>query len=811
MIAEQTENQVLSEVITACDHLVGNLYFNLGALPLMAGKLHPDDMPDCNARIVYTEMCRLHISPAHKLSAGTLEAALKSVGFDFKYLSALQSRVCVDSLDVLEDYAATVINWANVQAVKQTAMQVMTEADKPGARAEQLLPMMMQTPQAQQSGGLRDISEYGNELLADIDAWERGDTIEGLSTGFAALERFFRLERQRLYLIAARPSMGKCLGKGTKVLMYDGTLKAVEDVQVGDQLMGPDSTPRNVLSLARGREMMYWIRQKHGVDYRVNESHILSLKRSKNEGKWRNGDVYNVPVSEIKDKGPGFFHRFKGYKAAVDFLEIPLPIEPYFFGLWLGDGCTTNANIYNTDIEVISHLHEFAESRQEYVRVADKDRACRKFLVTGGRTKAARDSSIQASLNRLGVLGNKHIPEQYLRNSKSNRLQLLAGLIDSDGHYLVTQHGPYEITTKIKALAEQIKFLCDSLGYRTSLNAKIARSQNGYECTVYRVRFNGNVDEIPVKIERKKAAPWTDFRDWTLTAIAVEPDVVDDYYGFVIDGDHLFLLEDMTVAHNTSLAMEIGRKVAKELQDNEERGCVAVFSAEMSGKSLVLRMAAATSGINAQRVKNGEAEPGEYAGIRQAVRENNDLGIKIDESASPSPEGMYYKLAMINAICPIKLVIFDFIELGNPDRKTQKQSQNEEQRVSAIAVGLKNVAKQMDVPVIALSQLSRDVEKRADKLPVLADLRYSGMLEQIADVVLFVMRPEYYLKRNMTCYLDETYGPVEEGLKHPHGENVAYVSVAKQRDGNVGIGAMHFTERYTRFADLEMQRTEVDY
>lgn len=470
MIAEQTENQVFSEVVTACDHLVGNLYFNLPAVSVLAGILHPDDMPDCDAKMIYTEMCRLHISPTHKLSAGTLEAALKAVQFDFKYLGKLQSRIGIDGLDVLEDYARTINNWANVQSIKRVAMQVVTDADKPGATAEQLYPLLAQTPQVRQVGGLRDISEYGIELLADIDSWQRGTVIEGLSTGFAALERFFRLERQRLYLIAARPSMGK-----------------------------------------------------------------------------------------------------------------------------------------------------------------------------------------------------------------------------------------------------------------------------------------------------------------------------------------------------TSLSMEIGRKVAKELQDNDERGCVAVFSAEMSGKSLVLRMAAATAGVNAQRVKNGEAEPSEYTAIRQAVHENNELGIKIDESASPSPEGMYYKLAMINATCPVKLVIFDFIELGNPDKKSQKQSQNEEQRVSAIAVGLKNVAKQLDVPVIALSQLSREVDKRADKLPVLADLRYSGMLEQIADVVVFVMRPEYYLKRNMTCYLDEAYGTPEEGLKHPHGQNVAYVSVAKQRDGNVGIGAMHFTERYTRFANLEMQRTEVDY
>lgn len=463
-------NKLLSEVMTAADHLVGNLYFNLPAVSVMAGMLHPDDMPDCDARVVYTEMCRLHISPTQKLSAGTLEAALKGVGFDFRYLGHLQSRVGIDGLAVLEDYAKTINNWANVQSIKHTAMQIVTEADKPGVMAEHLYPMLMQTPQARQVGGLRDISEYGSDLLADIDAWERGEAVEGLSTGFEALERFFRLEKQKLYLIAARPSAGK-----------------------------------------------------------------------------------------------------------------------------------------------------------------------------------------------------------------------------------------------------------------------------------------------------------------------------------------------------TSLAMEIGRNVAKELQRSNERGCVAVFSAEMSGKSLVLRMAAATAGVNSQRVKTKQADKEEYAAIRKAVVENNDLGIKIDESASPSPESMYYKLAMMNAVCPVKLVIFDFMELGNPDEKGRKRIDSEEQRVSAIAVGLKNVAKQLDVPVIALNQLSRAVEQRADKLPILADLRYSGMLEQIADVVLFIMRPEYYLKRNMTCYLDESLGPAAEGLQHPHGQNVAYISVAKQRDGSVGMAPMHFTERYTKFANLEIHRTEMEY
>ena len=458
------------EVETACDHLVGNLYFNFDAIAVIAGKLHPDEMPEGDAKILYTEMCRLHIDPDKKLGAGTLEAALRGVNFDFDYLSKLQARIGIDSLDTLDDYRRTINNWAEVQAIRLQALQVLAEANTPGASAAMLYPMLMQAPQMQSSAdGFKDISEYTNEVLQDIEDWRNGVRNDGLSTGFTALDKFFMLEKKKLYLIAARPSIGK-----------------------------------------------------------------------------------------------------------------------------------------------------------------------------------------------------------------------------------------------------------------------------------------------------------------------------------------------------TSLAMDIGRNVAQVIKDRGEKGCVAVFSAEMSGKQLVVRMGAAVAGVNTGRLKDRTAEQSEYDDIAKAVRSNEMLGIKIDESSSPSPESMYYRLAMMNAVVPVKLVIFDFIELGNPDKKNNRQIQSEEQRISAIAVGLKNIAKQLDVPMVALSQLSRKVEERADKLPVLADLRYSGMLEQIADVVTFIMRPEYYLKRNMTCYLDESKGSALEGINHPHGQNVAYVTVAKNRDGGVGMGAMHFTERYTRFANLEHHVTELN-
>ena len=139
---------------------------------------------------------------------------------------------------------------------------------------------------------------------------------------------------------------------------------------------------------------------------------------------------------------------------------------------------------------------------------------------------------IQKLLRDENLLDNKHIPNNYLINSEKNRLELLAGLIDSDGHYDIKANG-YEITQKDENLATQIKYLCDSLGFRTSLIKKKASIKKiNFETEVYRVRFFGDIDKIPVKIERKKAKPWTCNRTWNQTGIKIEKDIVDEYCGF---------------------------------------------------------------------------------------------------------------------------------------------------------------------------------------------------------------------------------------------------------------------------------------
>ena len=201
------------------------------------------------------------------------------------------------------------------------------------------------------------------------------------------------------------------------------------------------------------------------------------------------------------------------------------------------------------------------------VTVGVVDNRCNSYGITRGRQGGnIAEYSLQDELRQLGVLGNKHIPRAYAINSTENRLRLLAGLIDSDGHLDPVSNG-YEITQKNHALARQIKFLGDSLGFRTSLTKKRATiSSIGYESEVWRVRLYGDINRVPVRVARKKAQPWASPVDWRQTGITVEFDKVDDYYGFEIDGNRLFLLQDMTVTHNTAFVVSAMRNAAVEFK-----------------------------------------------------------------------------------------------------------------------------------------------------------------------------------------------------------------------------------------------------
>jgi replicative DNA helicase len=648
------------------------------------------------------------------------------------------------------------------------------------------------------SEDFRESKEITLSMIEEINRLKAlgNSKLLGVDTGFHNLNDHTQgFGKGDLVIIAARPAMGKCLGKGTNVVMFDGSLKAVEDIQVGELLMGDDSTPRKVLSLARGREEMYWVRQNKGIDYRVNKSHILSLKRSRNEGKHKHGDVLNIEVSDYVEKSDKFKSNYKGYKVAVEFSENSVDIEPYFLGLWLGDGTSSNVEIATQDSEIVNYLGKYADRLSLLLNSHFADGKCPMYRIgkgyTGGDIK--QDISLQKKLRDMNLLNNKHIPENYLINSRKKRLELLAGLLDSDGYYDDKYH-VMEITQKSKALSKQIKFLADSLGFRCSFKSKIARIKSiGYECEVYRVRIVGDLDEIPTKIARKKARPSASNRNHQHTGITLEYDKVDDYYGFEIDGNKLFLLEDMTVTHNTSLVLNMTQKAI-------ERGeGIAFFSLEMPAEQLMLRLLSTETSIPLQKLRIGDLTDDEWANLSKAADKMANRKLFVDDGGLATIHHVRSKLRKLKAKHPeISMAIIDYLQLMSGDN-----SEGRQQVISEISRGLKQLARELQIPIIALSQLNRGVESRDNKRPMLSDLRESGSIEQDADIVMFVYRDDVYREaaekeREMKAKAE---GKEYENKFENKPEEDTELIIGKHRNGPTGTVKLVFQKRFTRFVD----------
>lgn len=235
----------------------------------------------------------------------------------------------------------------------------------------------------------------------------------------------------------------------------------------------------------------------------------------------------------------------------------------------------------------------------------------------------------------------------------------------------------------------------------------------------------------------------------------------------------------------TQLSMQIVENVARQLQANGDRGCVAIFSAEMAGWDLHMRCASALSGVNTQRLRQGQGTQQEISDFTAALETISQLPIWIDDNSGPTTSQMLTQLRWLNDNEPVRLMMFDFLELGG-DR-----GNIEHLRVGQIAQSLKGIAKTLGIPVIAISQLSREVEERANKMPNLSDLRQSGMIEQIADVVVFIMRPEYYIERKQKI-----------DVPNEDKQGIAYVQYAKNRNGDVGLTKLAFVKERVRFAEL---------
>lgn len=350
-----------------------------------------------------------------------------------------------------------------------------------------------------------------------------------------------------------------CHAAGTEILMADGTIKNVETIAVGDFVLGYDGTPMEVSRLYSGIDSMYRITPVKGASFDVNKDHILTLMTTP-KVKGDHKEMIDIPLSAYLLKANRWKHCRKLVRSgAINFphaVLADLPIDPYFLGLYLGDGHSHAAAITTMDQEVVDELYKQAKNMDLQVRVINIPNNKANSYYFKKPHNGHSLNALESKLKNLGLMiscETKHIPQAYKTASIQERLEVLAGLLDSDGS--ITGANCYEYTSKSGQLIKDILFVARSLGLAAYYNVKPVNGVN-----YYRACISGNTDKIPCRIPHKKASARQQLKDALVTGFTVESLGAGEYYGFEIGGHHRYLLSDFTITHNTgktALSIEV--------------------------------------------------------------------------------------------------------------------------------------------------------------------------------------------------------------------------------------------------------------
>ena len=473
--------------------------------------------------------------------------------------------------------------------------------------------------------------------------------------------------------------------------------------------------------------------------------------------------------------------------------ERDLLVGPYTLGAWLGDGTSASAQITSADPEIImsieaegfeAHKSDTATYRYQLRLPAPDAIAARACVVCGkafvpqtrqirtcgrscgGRARfvslpvspptcsrcggtssglhlcqACRNSvgTLQGRLRTIGVLGAKHIPTEYLRASEPQRRALLAGLLDTDG--TVTNGGAIQFSVTDRQLADDVFELVVGLGYRCQRATKRVRGRSEATSTAHILNFSTE-DEV-FRLHRKNLAHKerranvgtarsgsrfiTDVRP--IASVPVRCVEVDNE-------DHLYLASRaMIPTHNSTLGLDFLRSCSIK-----NRMASVVFSLEMSKSEIVMRLLSAEAKIKLADMRSGRMSDDDWTRLARRMSEISEAPLYIDDSPNLTMMEIRAKARRLKQKSDLKLVVIDYLQLMTSGKKVESR----QQEVSEFSRQLKLLAKELEVPVVAMSQLNRGPEQRTDKKPMLSDLRESGAIEQDADMVILLHRPDAF-------------------------------------------------------------------
>jgi replicative DNA helicase len=629
------------------------------------------------------------------------------------------------------------------------------------------------------------LSEIMPGALEEIEAiGSRSGTLTGVPTGFADLDSLTNgLHPGQMIVIAARPALGKALAVDTPLPTPTGWT-TMGEVQVGDYLIGADGRPTRVLAataVMTGRPC-FAVEFSDGAVIVADAAHqwrtTTRMSRRQRLACTTGGEACVAP--DLIPVGVASQQRSCARHAPAGCSRRALPADLVRQPDWPQNAAAAGADQdVVTTAQLAAALRSMPDGRGNHaVAVAqaaalpDRDLPFPPYAL--GLRLGARHGTAPAIRRSRGGPDEEHLPAEYLRASQPQRRALLAGLLDADGQ--VTENGAVQLAVTNARLAHDTLELVLSLGYAATMTTRPVKGRTAESSTCYTIAFR-SADKVfrlarnPVRrtVRADPAARWrfiTDVRP--VPSVPVRCVQVDS-------ADQMYLAGRAWIpTHNSTLALDLARAASVT------HGLTSViFSLEMSRNEITMRLLSAEARVPLHTMRTGQMGDEDWTRLARRMSEVVNAPLFIDDSPNMSMMEIRAKCRRLKQRNDLRLVIIDYLQLMT----SPKRVENRQQEVSDMSRSLKLLAKELNVPVVAVAQLNRGPEQRTDKRPLLADLRESGSIEQDSDMVILLHR-------------EDAYEP-----ESPRAGEADFI-VAKHRNGPTATVTVAFQGHFSRFVDM---------
>lgn len=649
--------------------------------------------------------------------------------------------------------------------------------------------------------------------LADaMAAALEGDAHEaGITCGIEAIDKALGpIHPKEMVVVAGRPGMGKAQPLNAKVLTPSGW-SMMGDLSVGDELASIDGEASRVTGIyPQGEKQVFRVLFSDGRSTECCGDHLWQVRyRDWSADRVLSTDKLCEMLARQRYRGRLSVERISG-NWGTD--ENQMPVDPWLLGFLLGDGGLNTGAVYfsTADEEIVRQVEATIHPSLNVFR--QNGPGCNYRITTG---KVGGDISVRVrnelldALHELGLMGcrseQKFVPPRYMRASRATRLALFRGIMDSDGW--AEKHGSIRCLSTSERLAYDICELVRSLGGVCSVRRRTVSftykgekrvGRDGFTC---RIRMDR--PEEAFTLERKRVRCGRIKNTVRLNVRSIEPIRTAECQCISVSHpSRLYVTDDFIVTHNSIVGMSYALGVTRaheSLALDERRDAVLVISLEMSATQLGQRAAAdlcfdGHRGIYYGNIVDRKLSDEQAREIARAVDRMREIPLQIIDAPRMTISRLgttirrWKRRFAARGKC-LRLVVIDYLQLLQPDTREKDLYT----RITEVSKGVKAAAKANDVAVIALAQLSRNVEQRpGDHRPNLGDLRDSGQIEQDADGVMFLYRAEYYLKKDERA--DEAHPKHEAwavALESVRGQIEYIVAKRRERPECVTKGRFH--------------------